>query len=183
MNRKHADRLNWQRILNKNFECRFFDEVEFKGHITLISIHQVKEPLKRSIEGQEICLVDEGYYWMQHFPSESHYCVTTMLNEKKEIIQWYFDIAKSVGVSEQGIPYWDDLYLDIVVLPNGNFYIKDEDELKEAVDKKLIEEDEFCLAKKIMNDLIKEIELKENTIMKNTMKHFTYMLKESQGRH
>ncbi|MGW8918535.1 DUF402 domain-containing protein [Paenibacillus lautus] len=65
---------------------------------------------------------------MQHFPSESNYCVTTMLNEKKEIIQWYFDISKNIGISDQGVPFWDDLYLDVIVFPNGNLYIKDEDE-------------------------------------------------------
>ncbi|MGW8821643.1 DUF402 domain-containing protein [Paenibacillus lautus] len=51
-----------------------------------------------------------------------------MLNEKKEIIQWYFDISKNIGISDQGVPFWDDLYLDVIVFPNGNLYIKDEDE-------------------------------------------------------
>ncbi|QOT12368.1 hypothetical protein JNUCC32_10290 [Paenibacillus sp. JNUCC32] len=56
MKRKHADRLD----LNKDFVCRFFDEVEFKGHITLITIHQVKEPLKTSIEDKEIALISDN---------------------------------------------------------------------------------------------------------------------------
>lgn len=60
MKRKHADRLDWHRILNKDFVCRFFDEVEFKGHITLITIHQVKEPLKTSIEDKEIALISDN---------------------------------------------------------------------------------------------------------------------------
>ncbi|MCZ6911106.1 MAG: DUF402 domain-containing protein [Rickettsia endosymbiont of Ixodes persulcatus] len=183
MKRKYADRLDWHRILNKSFVCSYFDDIEFKGHITLISIHQVKEPLKRSIDGQEICLVDDGYYWMQHFPSRSNYCVTTMLNEKKEIIQWYFDISKSVGVSEQGIPYWDDLYLDVVVFPSGDFYIKDEEELEEALNREQIEEEDYYLAKNKMNDLIKEIESMENTIIKKSKNHFNYILQASQGRH
>jgi predicted RNA-binding protein associated with RNAse of E/G family len=183
MKRKHADRLDWSRVLNRNFISRFIDEVEFKGHITLISINQVKEPLKRNINGQDICLVDDGYYWMQHFPSNSNYCVTTMFNEMKEVVQWYFDISKSVGVTEQGIPYWDDLYLDIVVFPNGDFYIKDEDELEEALNRKHIEEDDYRLAKNIMNGLIKEIETMENNIIKNCMNHFIYILMASQVRY
>ena len=183
MKRKHADRLDWYRILNRDFVCSFLDEDEFKGHITLISIHQVKESLIRTINNQEICLVDDGYYWMQHFPSESNYCVTTMINEKKEVIQWYFDIAKSVGSNEQGIPYWDDLYLDVVVFPNGEFYIKDEDELEEAFNNNYINEDDYKLAKNILNGLVKEIETMENPIFKNSMNHFKYILKRPQGNH
>ncbi|WP_339293157.1 DUF402 domain-containing protein [Paenibacillus sp. FSL W8-0187] len=182
MKRKRADRLDWHRVLKRNFVSRVIDEDGFKGHVTLISIHTVKEPLKRNINNQEICLVDDGYYWMQHFPSESNYCVTTMINEKKEIIQWYFDIAKCVGISE-GIPYWDDLYLDIVVFPSGDFYIKDEDELEEALNKRHINEEEYKLAKNIMNDLVKDIEIRENTIIKNSMNHFEYILMESHRRH
>ena len=183
MKRKYADRLDWHRVLNRDFICSFFEDDTFKGHITLISIYQVEEPLKRTINGQEICLVDKGYYWMQHFPSDSNYCVTTMLNKNHEVIQWYFDISKNIGVTDIGIPFWDDLYLDVIVFPDGDFYIKDEDELEEALNREYIEEDDYTLAKNIMNDLINEIESRENTIINSSMDHFEYILKASQGRH
>ncbi|MFB4328017.1 DUF402 domain-containing protein [Paenibacillus sp. CR_12] len=120
---------------------------------------------------------------MQHFPSESNYCVTTMLNEKKEIIQWYFDISKNIEISDQGVPFGDDLYLDVIVFPNGNLYIKDEDELEEALNSNDIELEDYNLAKSNMKDLIKEIESMENKIIKNGLEHFKFILEASQGRH
>lgn len=63
MKRKHANRLDWHRVIKKDFVSIFFDEEGFKGYITLIRIHKVTEPLIRKIADQEICLVDEGYYW------------------------------------------------------------------------------------------------------------------------
>lgn len=30
------------------------------------------------------------------------------------------------------MPYFDDLYLDVVLLPSGDMYLLDEDELEEA---------------------------------------------------
>lgn len=180
MKRKHANRLDWHRVIKKDFVSRFFDEEGFKGYITLIRIHKVTEPLIRKIADQEICLVDEGYYWMQHFPEEANYCVTTMLNKKKEIVQWYFDVTKSNGISEEGIPYWEDLYLDVIVFPNGDFYIKDEDELEEALNSNHITETEYILAKNIAENLVREIEAKQHTILKNTMKYFNYMIQASQ---
>lgn len=175
MKRKYADRLDWKRVLKKDYICRFFDDGDFKGHISLIHIHEVKEPLVRRIGGQQVCLVDNGYYWMQHFPIGSNYCVTTMLNENKEIVQWYFDISKYVGINERGIPFWDDLYLDLIVFPSGDFCIKDEDELEEAITNNQITEDEYNLANRVMKGLIKEIETMENIILKNTMKHFNHI--------
>lgn len=180
MKRKHANRLDWHRVIKKDFVSRFLDEEGFKGHITLISIHEVTEPLIRRIADQEICLVDEGYCWMQHFPEEANYCVTTMLNNKKEIVQWYFDVTKSNGISEEGIPYWEDLYLDVIVFPHGDYYIQDEDELEEALNSNDITEDEYLLAKNTADSLVREIEAKQHIILKNTLKHFNYMIQVSQ---
>ena len=54
-----------------------------------------------------------------------------MFNEKVTIIQWYIDICIQNGV-ENGRPFWDDLYLDLIVLPYGEMIQKDADELEEA---------------------------------------------------
>ena len=77
-------------------------------------------------------------------------------NEKNEVIEWYFDISRRIGI-ENGIPYEDDLYLDVVVKPNGEIFLLDEDELKEAYDRLEINETEYQEAKKIANELIKEL--------------------------
>lgn len=183
MKRKHADRIDWHRVLERKFICSVYDDVEFRGYITLISIEKIKEPIIITIQGQDISIADVGYYWMQHFPVDLNYCVTTMINEKFEVVQWYLDISKSIGVNEHGIPYWDDLYLDIVVLPGGDFYIKDEDELREALDNRQIQEEDYRLVKNITSELVKEIKNKENKIINNSMKHFNYILNESHSRH
>ena len=46
-----------------------------------------------------------------------------------ELVQWYIDISYQNGLSDEHIPWMDDLYLDIVVLPNG----EDADELEDAL--------------------------------------------------
>ncbi|MFJ7755283.1 DUF402 domain-containing protein [Peribacillus muralis] len=70
--------------------------------------------------------------WLQQFPLEKKHSVTTMFDDKGGIVQWYIDICQENGV-EQGIPYMDDLYLDIIVLPSGEVIQKDADELDEAL--------------------------------------------------
>ena len=47
-------------------------------------------------------------------------------------MQYYIDVAKEYEIDDRGLPYFDDLYLDVVLLPNGKMYILDEDELEDA---------------------------------------------------
>lgn len=89
-----------------------------------------------------------------------------MFDSKGSIVQWYIDICYQNGVSENNVPWMDDLFLDLIVLPSGELIRKDTDELEEAlingiIDKnlydlaceesikvrKLIERDDFALLK------------------------------------
>ena len=36
-------------------------------------------------------------------------------------------------VTDQGVPWFDDLYLDVVVVKNGEVFLLDEDELEDAL--------------------------------------------------
>ena len=60
------------------------------------------------------------------------------------LIQWYFDIAKEIGI-ENNIPYEDDLYVDIVITPNGRKEILDEEELMDALNKNEITQEDVEL--------------------------------------
>ena len=73
-------------------------------------------------------------------------------NQNKNIIEWYFDIAKKIGI-ENDIPYEDDLYLDLIITSTGEKRIIDEDELKEALENNDITKDEFELAYCILKEL------------------------------
>jgi predicted RNA-binding protein associated with RNAse of E/G family len=48
--------------------------------------------------------------------------------------------------AETGFPWYDDLYLDVVVLADGSFHLLDEDELDEALQEGKITQDEYDIA-------------------------------------
>lgn len=75
-----------------------------------------------------------------------------MLDENGNIIQWYFDISKKIGI-ENNIPYEDDLYLDMVITKEKNKLILDENELVEACENKDITKDDVEKAYKILEYL------------------------------
>ena len=78
-----------------------------------------------------------------------------MYDENNNLIEWYFDVSKKIGV-EDDIPYEDDLYLDLVINPMGESTMLDEDELKYALDKKDITIEDYKLAYKTIDMLQRE---------------------------
>ena len=82
--------------------------------------------------GEDMVVCDKGIKWMSILPQNDFYCITAMMNEKEEILVWYVDMIESQGTDSDDIPYFIDLYLDLVVYPDGTIMVDDMDELEEA---------------------------------------------------
>lgn len=133
MKRKTADRAEWQRVLQRRFAMSSLQESNFTGHITLLCIDAVRDPLWVDSNGQRVCIADASYSWLHQIPLDCQHVVTTMFDATGAVVQWYIDICAQTGVDAQGVPWFDDLYLDIVVLPDRTLGIYDADELEEAL--------------------------------------------------
>ncbi len=55
-------------------------------------------------------------------------------------------MTKEYEIDDRGLPYFDDLYLDVVLLPNGKMYVLDEDELEDAYKNGDVTKEEYELA-------------------------------------
>ena len=128
------------------------NEDYFKGYICLVKIKNVKHPWIINDEDYSGCILDENYEWLEIYPDNEKYAITVMYDDKKNLIEWYFDMVKLNGV-ENGIPYIDDLYLDLVIRRNGNQIILDEDELEEALNEKDITKDDFDMEYRTMREI------------------------------
>ncbi|CAN5738614.1 DUF402 domain-containing protein [soil metagenome] len=140
--RKYADRTRWVRVLERSFAVKRLETTEFNGFVTRLNLLKVLEPLFVTSVGQRLCIADAGYTWLQHFPDNSRYCVTTVLNPAGEVVHFYIDIADKTGVSDEGIPWWDDVYLDVLAVPGVGSEIIDEDDLKEGLAQGVISEED-----------------------------------------
>ncbi len=126
-----------------------------KGYVCHIIFDDSTEKFTVNNSISDICIKDNGYEWFLIYPENDNYVLSIMFNNKKEIIEWYFDVSKEVGL-EDGIPYEDDLYLDLVVEPNGEKIILDEDELFDALNKNDIIKEDVDFAYDVLNKLIKK---------------------------
>jgi len=130
------------------------------GYVSHINIVEVKEKgCINSIDGSKLCIADTGYERLLFLPDGQNWCLTAMYARKKEIIEWYFDITKNNYIDENGIPWYDDLYLDIIIFPDGKILLIDEDELQSALDSGDITQIEYDLAYKAYYELLEKVML------------------------
>lgn len=147
-------------------------ENDFCGDVFLNDFTQVKNP---TLLENGLCLIDANYKWLQFYDDGSKVCLTAIYNEKNEIVEWYFDIAREIG-KENGVPYEDDLYLDIALKPNGETVLLDEDELKEAFERMEMTKKEFDEAYEIVRNLMKRLQGNQDKVKDFTDKYLQKML-------
>jgi predicted RNA-binding protein associated with RNAse of E/G family len=125
----------------------------FKGYIGLIDIKEVSKIQTWKFNGEDITVCDKGLKWLSILPQDDFYCITAMMNERNDILVWYIDMIEEQGIDMDGVPYFNDLYLDLVVYPNGVIMVDDMAELEEALSKKDITQEQFNLAINTRNEL------------------------------
>lgn len=158
MKHKRADHADWPRVLKQRFVMQHLATTAFTGYISLLCIDEVRAPLWIKYQGQDICLADNGYTWLQLFPRDAHYAVTTIFDAQGILVRFYIDICKSNYVDAQGILCYDDLYLDLDVSPAGEITLLDVDELDAALRDGEVTALEYELAWREANSLMTALE-------------------------
>ncbi len=79
-----------------------------------------------------------------------------MFNAHGQIVQVYVDICLRHGRDTTGI-FWDDLMLDLVLLPSGEYFVLDAEELETALTAGEITREDYDRAWKEINRLQQQI--------------------------
>ncbi|THE12996.1 DUF402 domain-containing protein [Bacillus timonensis] len=176
LKRKYGDRSEWKRVLKRKYSQTYLEENDYKGYITLLQTIKVTEPLSVSYGEKNVRIVDNGYMWLQQFPLNEHHSVTTMFDANGEIVQWYIDICLCNGV-ENGIPWMEDLFLDVILLPSGEIIEKDADELENTLSKGIIDKSLYELAWSEMNKIKHLISTNNFNLIKMSNRHKKILFK------
>ncbi len=173
---RSANRQPWPRLLAQRFATRQITDEIFHGQVTLLCMDRVREPLVVESHEKSLCICDTGYSWLQHFPTQCHYTVTTQFDAAGTVVQWYIDICAQHGVDAAGIPWWQDLYLDLIVMPDGQQQIVDGDELDEALHAGIIDCKLHALAWREAHAVAAQIEQGRLPLLQRTMHHREQLL-------
>lgn len=150
--KKYMSKLKWKRVLERGYSIQDFEEQNLRGKVTLLWIKKVSNPCYKEYSDSAIKIADNGYYWLQIGIENANYWITAMYNENKKLIQYYIDITKKNYIINEIDPFYEDLFLDLVVL-NDNVFLLDEDELKQALKEKVIDEKDYTLAYNVTQKL------------------------------
>ena len=133
MKRKRLTYDSWTCITRRDFTCRRVSVPGFTGRAGLLRIHAVTRPQYWHVAGKSLVVADAGMVWLSLLPEEGHYCIGAMLDRRGRPVLWYIDMIDAQGTDVDGVPWFDDLYLDLVVKPDGFIHEDDRDELDEAL--------------------------------------------------
>ena len=171
--KKFADIVSkYDNVIEVQQSLKSINDIDFKGDVYLNYFIEISEPF---ILDKGLCIQDKGYKWLEFYDYNSKERLTAIYDEKNKIVEWYFDIAREIG-KENGIPYEDDMYLDVVLTPGGETILLDEDELKEALDNKYITKEDFDQAYETANRIISNNKGKHKELKSFTDKYLNMML-------
>jgi len=119
----------------------------------------------------------EGYSWLEFYDYNSKFRLTAIYDDKGKIVEWYFDLSREIG-KMNGYPYHEDWYLDVVLTPEGDVILLDEDEFDEAYKKFEMTEDEYIEGKQLVKELIDRLQGKEEKVGEFTDKYLERLQKE-----
>ena len=154
---------------------------ELNSYITLKEVHEVLRPHLIPVNGRWITKLDKNYTVLEYSPLDKLYNVRVHINDKLEILEYYFDIVLDHEVRElngEKIQFYNDLYLDVILYQESAtnsapfILLDDRDELKEALKSGIIDEEEYNLAFSIANPLMKEILDGKNIFVNRGLKDY-----------
>lgn len=177
LKRKYGDRNGWRRLIKREFRQMKIQDGSFAGDVTLLTMNKVSAPAIFDYPNIKVCVVDNGYSWLQHFPQNERFSLTTVFDEKGNIVQWYIDICLANG-NENGRPWMDDLFLDIILLPNGDIIQKDAEELEAALSEGVISEEFYRIAWDEAKRITLLLEQDRFELIKKTKEHRLLILEQ-----
>ena len=175
LKKRYADRFVGGKVKDLFYKIEPVTSDKFNGDICY---YNFKKVINKIIIPNGETILDNGYKWLEFYDYNSKIKLTAMYNEKNEIIEWYFDIARQIG-KENGVPFEDDLYLDVVINKDEEIILLDEEELEEAYRRLEITKEDYDNAYKIAYDLIEKLKVKKDKLKEFTDKYLEYFLNKN----
>lgn len=161
MKRKSFKQDEWKVITSKRYKQITMNDECFNGRVALLYIDEVTTPQIWHFNGEDIVVCANGMKWIQLLPIEGTYVITAMISCQNKIELWYVDMIGGYGLDSDNILYIDDLYLDLIVYPDGTIKVDDMDELVEAYENNVITTTLYQLAldtsEKIQSGILSDI--------------------------
>ena len=152
----------WNKSIQKKNVYLYEDKDNRYGFIEIV---HVKKRQVWSIFGREIIVADNGYKWLVISPKHANYVITMYMDNKMKPILWYIDIIDEKGTDRDGVFYYNDMFLDIIVSSTFQIVEDDRDELEMALKQGIISNEQYKMVNEIACALTDKLEKEPTWIL------------------
>lgn len=165
----------WNRSVKKKTIYLSEDEEQY---YSLINIDIVKKPQVWKVFNSQLVVANNGYKWLVIAPKNENYAITMYMDEKAKPILWYIDMIDGHGVDTDGVSYYNDIFLDLLVSKKKQVVEDDRDEFEKAFIYGIISEKQYQQANATVEKLKVKIKEDPNWILEYSNKILEKIQKE-----
>lgn len=108
------------------------DNELFKGWVSLNYLTDGEERFWEYEKSGKVPVCGKGMVWLTLIPDDRKRCIGAYIKPDRRVSVWYVDVIEETGIDEDGIVYYLDKYLDVILTPQGDVVVQDRDELDAA---------------------------------------------------
>ena len=157
MKRKELGRYDWRSVLKRQDTHRKWTVNGEKIEAALTHIQKAAKQGIGQFRGEPVVIYQDDYHWLQIAMEKRHWWLTVMVDAQGNITQYYFDITLENHLLGSRDSWFWDIYLDVVLMPDGRMDLLDADELDEALQNGDITAEQHRLAHQWAKELMAEL--------------------------
>lgn len=108
------------------------DNELFKGWVSINYLTDGEERFWEYEKSGKVPVCGKGMTWLTLIPDDRKRCIGAYIKPDRRVSVWYVDVIEETGIDEDGVVYYIDKYLDVILTPQGDVVIMDRDELDAA---------------------------------------------------
>lgn len=133
------------------------DNELFKGWVSLNFLTDGETRFWEYEKSGKIPVSAKGMTWLTPIPDDRKRCIGAYIKPDRRVSVWYVDVIEETGIDEDGVVYYIDKYLDVILTPQGDVIVQDRDELDAAYESGELSDAQYEEALKEGELIIKEL--------------------------
>lgn len=133
------------------------DNELFKGWVSLNFLTDGETRFWEYEKSGKIPVSAKGMTWLTLIPDDRKRCIGAYIKPDRRVSVWYVDVIEETGIDEDGVVYYIDKYLDVILTPQGDVIVQDRDELDAAYESGELSDAQYEEALKEGELIIKEL--------------------------
>lgn len=110
----------------------YMDNELFKGWVAINYLTDGETRCWDFEKAGSVPVCGKGMIWLTIIPENASRSISAFFLPDRRISAWYVDVIETTGIDEDGVVYFVDKYLDVMLTPQGDVIVDDRDELDAA---------------------------------------------------